>query len=224
MTLSIESDAYRQDGIEIIEYTIAADEEGGQEFIGFVNDDNETDAFTIATVISGDAKFTGDGFQPDDALSNGPHRGFAYDADQNFGAIGISVQLTAGAVVSLLVGRIRRGIAATRRKLSCKLCKAAVRAIIHTALAFAGIPLPTTGTDLSAVQTAFEAALDALKQGNVGAALQSLMALMPPSVWDAIKQTLHFVAWIWDTMDKVLERACVFMNLCPKPPPTPSTP
>jgi hypothetical protein len=223
MALFIESNTYTQDGIEIIEYSISADEEGGVEYIALENDQDETDSFAIATTVKGEAEVMGEGFLPLEELSRGPHRGFARNAEQGTGGMGISVQLKAGAALSLLVGRIRRGIASIGRNISCKFCKAAVLAIMRAALAFAGVPLPVVGDDLSAAQTAIKAALDALGQGNIGAALQYLIVLMPPSVMDAIKQALHLVNWVWDGIDKITERACSYMRLCPRSaaPPVP---
>ena len=48
---------------------------------------------------------------------------------------------------------------------------------------------------LDRVFAVFEAAVDALKQGQMNKALASLAALFPSSVWDAIKQAMHIINW-----------------------------
>ncbi len=215
MVLLIETTAHTQDGIEIVSHLIEADAEGGQEFFGFHNSSDESDSFAIAEIILGEAEIVGDGFETDEQLTQGRYRGFRYDANQGFGNIGVSIRLTAGATVSLLFGRVRRGIGSVIGRVSCKLCKAAVMAIVRAALALAGIPFPLAGTDLAAVRATFETALDAMAQGNVNTALQSLISLLPSTVWDAIKDALHVVNWIWDSIDKLIERVCTAIGLCP---------
>lgn len=222
MAFSVSTQGHFEDGFEIYEYTVHTEGAGEEHDIFFTNADHETDAFAIVEAVTGEVTVLADGFEPDDRLTTKRTYGFSYDAESNFRSIGLRLQFSTGATVSVLVARIRRGFRSAVGNAKCKLCKSAVMALIRAALAFAGIPLPLSGFDLSSAQASFEAAVDALKQGQMNKALASLAALLPSSVWDAIKQAMHVINWIWDSVDKRIEWVCIRIGMCPAP--SPNTP
>jgi hypothetical protein len=223
MAIDIESITYARDGLEIVEYEAVADRNGGDTFLGFGGMQDGWDAVAIVELRSGAGEVHSDGFESDPSLSGGPARGFRYDADMGFGTVGLGLSLGPNGTARVFMGRVRRGAFAALRKTGCRLCRFVVRSLLRAALAAAGVPFPAVGDDLTAFAGSITAALDAMQQGQMNAALQSLAALVPQSVWEAMKQALHFANWIWDGIDKFCEAVCVALMICPAPPsPTPT--
>lgn len=203
---------------EIVETLVEADAEGGAQFFYLADMDSGSDAFALVTLEPGAGRVTAEGFEPDDPMSQGPTLGWTYRAEQRFGTVGLNLALEPETKARVFLARIRRGVFGTLRSVTCRACKAAVKSLISAALATAGIPIPVIGWDLSGAKAAVEGAIDAIAQGQINSALQAIAAMLPASVWDALKNALGAANWIWEGMDKITQAVCEALLLCQKQP------
>ena len=127
--------------------------------------------------------------------------------------ITLRVYLQATRWVRITIATIRSGVANAFGKLPCRLCKKLVKMLLMTALALLGVPY--MDKDVFFDDDLLKALNDLLSDTTYSA-LESLVKEINLGIWDAILKTVAGVEFIFELADKLYEKVCQSIGLCPK--------
>lgn len=129
------------------------------------------------------------------------------------GDITLKVYVKTARLVRITIATLRSGLRSSLKSLPCRLCKKLVSLLLSTGLAMLGIPYmdaPVVFDD------DLVADLGALAANPSLATFAELVREVDLGIWEAILAGLAGVEFIFEFADKVYEKVCRAIGMCPK--------